>query len=688
MLTGRRPFQGGTKLAVASAILNKEPVPITSINSSTPSEIERTVARCLEKDPERRFQNAADLKVALEWLARDVESGRLHALGPTVQVNSRKRRLTLALTLLSAILIVAVVTTMYWLRPKPQASPDLQMVTSDLGLTTNPALSPDGKLLAYASDRSGEGNLDIWLQQLAGGQPVRRTHDPTDEVTPEFSPDGSSIAFKRTGSGIFIVPALAGEERQVAPVGLDPRFSLDGTQIAYWVGDEDTPAASAKVFAVAVGRGAPKQVAAEFADARYPLWAPNGEHLLFQGVRSSGDDPEWWVAPIAGGPAINTGILANLRKRGLSPAPGPGDWEGSHLAFSAYAQGGRHIWETALRPSGFLFSGSIRQVTFGTGLEGEPSIASDRKIALAGWYYRNNLWRLPLQKGEARPGSLQRLSETGAFDTHPSISADGKKIAFLSQRSGNRQVWIRDLEGAGESELTIGAGDKSAPTMSPDGSLVAYSVIENSKLSIYVVTTDSSRPGGPRRLCEDCGAPSDWLQDGRGILYTSGLPQRVYRLDLASGAGVPILEHPKFSLDQPHVCPDNRWIVFVATTSQDRTRIFVSPMGNNATADPNQWIAVTDGNSWDDKPRWFGGDALVYYSKRDHFGCLWQQRLRADTKQPIGAPSPVYHLHELRRSPRTLYRKDFEITVARDLVILNLAEASGNIWLISFPPSR
>jgi eukaryotic-like serine/threonine-protein kinase len=92
MLTGQRPFQGGTKLAVASAILNKEPVPIASINSSTPSEIERTVARCLEKDPQRRFQDAADLKIALEWLARDVESGRLGALKPAIHVASKTPR--------------------------------------------------------------------------------------------------------------------------------------------------------------------------------------------------------------------------------------------------------------------------------------------------------------------------------------------------------------------------------------------------------------------------------------------------------------------------------------------------------------------------------------------------------------------------------------------------------------------
>jgi eukaryotic-like serine/threonine-protein kinase len=682
MLAGHRPFQGNTGFAVTTAIMNNEPVPLTQVNRNMPPEIDRTVSHCLEKDPRQRFQNAADLKFSLEWLVQDIESGKLQAFKQSTEASGRIHHKVFALALLPVILVTAG-ALVYWTRPAPQSLPDPVSLTFDSGLTTNPTLSPDGKLLAYASDRSGEGNLDIWLQWIAGGQPVRRTHDPIDETDPDFSPDGSSIVFRRMGSGIFIIPTLAGEERQIAPSGLFPRFSPDGMQILYWAGDEDNPAPSGKIFITPLGRSAPIQIAANFADARYPLWASDGKHILFQGRRSPGDETEWWVVSTATGSAVNTGILTELRKRKLSPIPGPGDWMGDVLAFSAFsgaAQENQHIWQTILHAPDFRFSGSFKQITFGTGLECEPSIASDGKIALTSLHHRINLWRLPLQKGESHQRSLERLSETGTIDLNPSISSDAKKVAFLSRRSGISEVWIHELESNKENKLTIGPGDKSAPVIAPDGSLVAYSAIENGKPSIYIVPIDSSRSGGARRVCENCGTPSDWTPDGKEILYTAGFPQWVYRLNLESGASVPILQHPAYNLDQPHVSPDNRWIAFVAAISPDRSRLFISPMENTTPAKPNKWIGITDGSSWDDKPRWLGNDALIYYSNRDHFGCVWKQHLNSTTMQPMGSPSAVCHLHQLRCSPRTLYRKDFEITTARNLLILNLVEITGNIW--------
>ena len=108
--------------------------------------------------------------------------------------------------ILALISLAATVALTWWLaRPSPPPpAPTFTRLTSDSGLTTDPALSPDGKLVAYASDRAGSGNLDIWRQQLATGEAVRLTNDPADESEPTFSPDGSRIAFRseRDGGGI------------------------------------------------------------------------------------------------------------------------------------------------------------------------------------------------------------------------------------------------------------------------------------------------------------------------------------------------------------------------------------------------------------------------------------------------------------------------------------------------------
>src|SRR5262249_51259828 len=210
-----------------------------------------------------------------------------------------RRRLVVMMGIV--VLLIASVGVTWWLA-RPPSTPPLKQVlirlTSDAGLTTDPALSPDGKLLAYASDRSGQGNLDIWLKQIAGGEPLRLTKNKEDDREPVFSPDGSLIAFVsgRDGGGIYTVSALGGEERLVVKSGVRPRFSPDGRWIAFY---SDYP--ELKTYVVSATGGLPKPVAPDFHVALDPIWAPDGNHLLFLGSRAVGatENPEtmedWWV---------------------------------------------------------------------------------------------------------------------------------------------------------------------------------------------------------------------------------------------------------------------------------------------------------------------------------------------------------------------------------------------------------
>ena len=157
---------------------------------------------------------------------------------------------------------------------------ELTRVTSDSGLTAYPALSRDGKLLAYASDRAG-GIMNIWVQQVAGGEPVRVTDGPTDDTEPSFSPDGTVIAFRseRDGGGIYTVPALGGAARRIADQGRRPRFSPDGQWIAYWVGDQRQQFARNQTYIVPSSGGEPRRLASTFFSADDPLWSPDGQHM-------------------------------------------------------------------------------------------------------------------------------------------------------------------------------------------------------------------------------------------------------------------------------------------------------------------------------------------------------------------------------------------------------------------------
>ena len=154
--------------------------------------------------------------------------------------------------------------------------------------------------MAYASDRAGAGNLDIWRQQLATGEAVRLTSDPADESEPTFSPDGSRIAFRseRDGGGIYIVSAFGGEARLLARHGRRPRFSPDGTRIAYWV-PTGTVWYVGKVFTISSAGGPPAPFQPEFASALFPIWSADGTKLLFNGVRDARELPDGFHGLVA-----------------------------------------------------------------------------------------------------------------------------------------------------------------------------------------------------------------------------------------------------------------------------------------------------------------------------------------------------------------------------------------------------
>ena len=169
---GKRPFEGNTRMATLSAVLSQEPKPLREVAPEAPPELEKIVARCLRKDPDRRFHHMVDVKLALEELREDWESGKTaQGAAAARPAGSRKLAIGIAAGILLAVAAAGVAWFAARSRPASEALA-LRQLTFDSGLTTDPAISPDGKLVAFASDRSGEGNLDIWLQQAAAPLPA------------------------------------------------------------------------------------------------------------------------------------------------------------------------------------------------------------------------------------------------------------------------------------------------------------------------------------------------------------------------------------------------------------------------------------------------------------------------------------------------------------------------------------
>jgi len=217
---------------------------------------------------------------------------------------------------LTAIGACLVSLTAGWRLHNPSSAPPswkLTRLTTDTGLSDSPAISRDGKLVAYSSDIGAEGQMDLYLKQVTGGQPIRLTMDGAGNTTPDFSPDNSRIVFesRRDGGGIYEIPAFGGQARLLARGGKSPRYSPDGSQVSYWVG---TPAVDlwvpggGAVWVIPVAGGPPRRVAPNLTNARWPIWSPDGKRLLFNGYGSTKHSDisamDWWLADANGGEAI------------------------------------------------------------------------------------------------------------------------------------------------------------------------------------------------------------------------------------------------------------------------------------------------------------------------------------------------------------------------------------------------
>src|SRR2546425_2813009 len=219
--------------------------------------------------------------------------------------------------------------------------PQLSKITSDPGLSAWPALSGDGKWVAYASDRGSEGELHIWREPLEGGEPVRLTHEPATNTEPSFSADNRLVAYRseRDGGGIFVVPSAGGAERQLAARGRRPRFSPDGKWLAYWIARSDSASGRDELYVLPVSGGQPRRIVADFTSATLPNWSSDSTRLLFRGTSNSPETMNWWIVDVDGGsPVASNSIDVLIQHRMVQALPWdfrPYAWLDDRVLFSA-----------------------------------------------------------------------------------------------------------------------------------------------------------------------------------------------------------------------------------------------------------------------------------------------------------------------------------------------------------------
>jgi eukaryotic-like serine/threonine-protein kinase len=576
-----------------------------------------------------------------------------------------------------ALLMPAMVLAYWWIarRETPPPKLALRRITFDSGLTTDAAFSPDGSLIAFASDRSRKGDLDIWVQQAAGGEPLQLTRDPADDHEPSFSPDGTSLAFRseRDPPGIYAVSALGGAANLIARDGQAPRFSPDGKWIAYWIGsagDDFLPPAG-KIYVAPANGGVSRQICPDFASASFPVWSPDGSRLLFEGGRDSTAPAkrvfDWWIVSVNDGAVTQSGAFGALSRHNLHlPARHRGAaWIGDRLVFAASSGDSTNLWQLSVpanRP---------QRLTLGSGLELGPSIASNGTIAFSSLSETVDVWSLHIDVNRGEKASwMERATDSASKSVFPSVSADGNKVAYLSNRARGNGIWVKDFQ-TGQ-ELATGRLNVRYPRISHDGAKLAF--VEGQALFIA-----PSSAGAAERVCADCGRVWDWSPDGTRILYVApGSPSSVGELTIQSGAKRILLRDDHRDLANPQFSPDGNWVAFHTIGGPTQRQVFVSRYQPEAG-----WIAVTNGAGLDRNAAWSPDGSLLYFiSERDGFRCIWAQRLEPGSKRPSGPAFPAAHFHSARRSLSLLGDVGaIGLSAAPNRLVFSLGEVTGNIWL-------
>src|SRR3990172_1277552 len=555
MLTGETPFQGSSAVETMSAIINQPAPPVSrSVKGPLAEALSRIVERCLEKDPEDRYQTAKDLLSEVRRVRRDSESGA--RVADISAAPGRRRVLGWALLGLGAFAVLAysLLRLVGGPAPLPRFTHPIQ-VTLALGVEEYPSWSPDGQTLAYQSNQAG--NWDIWLTQVGSGQHLNRTEDHEgDDYNPSWSPDGREIAFisNRGGGGAYVMSPLTGSPRKVAVLAeRSPQWSSDGTQLAYVAGE----GFQAEVLSLASGES-----------RRFPLpgsgislwdlsWSPDGRFFVYldgPGGAQNTQITQLWLVRVDG-EAIP---ITNGKWNDQSPS-----WskDGKYLYFVSNRGGAMDLWRQEIGDG--VVMGEPEPLTAGVGMRTAFLSPDGTKLAYSRGRRVGNLWRVPI-RGDAPAtwGDAEQLTFDEAQVEFADVSPDGTLIALSSDRAGNPALWLMPAGGGEMQQLTTDPTPDWLPRFSPDGSRLAFYAYRSGNRDLWVMPASG---GQAKQITRNPGQdfyPS-WSPDGSSLVFWSVRDgnEDIYAIAF-DGSGEKRLTDDSAADRSPAISPDGAWIVF------------------------------------------------------------------------------------------------------------------------------
>ena len=621
---------------------------------------ERVIRRCMERDPVCRFP---DMKTAADTLV------------PPGLVGTPWRK-----AIAACLLVVCALGAWRWNVWRHRCLIcDVVQLTPDTDQSDEPSLSADGKLIAYSSDRAAAGNLDIFLQKLPNGSALRLTRDRARDTEPSLSPDGMFVAFRseREPSGIYLLDTRGGVEHRIVPDGHNPRFSPDGKSLTYWTGDMDQAVATGRIFVLNLSTYHSQQVAANFQDARYPVWSTDGRRILFTGCATQTHSLsacfDWWVDSIDNGALTQTHATNALRLNGLALSRlTTGAWDEGEVLFGGLSGSKRNLWSIDLSPNDWQVHGRPTLLIQRNTTDLNPT-TSHGTVAYTSMSGALHVWKLQ-QFAPSSSSELVKVTDDAEIDTTPSISQNGRFLVFQRGRAG-RNLILRDTRTDTETLLLQASSPVASPIVDSGGRWLAFEQQEHGNAFISLAELGVAT----RRICSDCDGPSGWFIGDQAFFFRKGSPSRIYIADTQTGQTKEILYDATGSLGEASWSSANHFLVFTVTRAT-RSAIWAVRLRENSALPEGPWIPITNFESTAHHPCWAGDGRRIYYvSDRDGSQKVFGQLFSPEKKTAVGDPLPVLSLRGERRSIDNVTRFAFNLSCGGDSLFLNLGEQTSTI---------
>jgi eukaryotic-like serine/threonine-protein kinase len=615
MLAGKRLFEGETVSDTLAAVLKTDP-DWGALPEETPPRVKELIRRSLTKDPKQRLQAIGEARIAMEETMAGVGADGVRPIDESAGAETGARRAPLRLLPWAlAVALIAVVYLWKFAAPAPQSAMHFSAVTNFAGVQAEPAISPDGRSVAFVSNR--DGNYNVYVGLVRGGSLIQITHDSNLESRPSWSPDGATLAYARLNHwglwDIWEIPALGGMPRRVILNATDPDWSPDGHSLAYlnhtnggiWIsGISGENARQAVPPWTASGQ-------VVFGWDTQPRFSPNGRQIAFAArYAEGGPDSRLAVADLDTG---KTRLLANGGLMALSPTWSP---DGQFIYFASSRGGTVNIWKI---PS---TGGEPEQITAGEGDDADLDVSKDgKRIVFGTLRLKIGISRLDLQEEPGQPGVKVLTTDPARNQVAPVFSPDGKHLAYFTNLKGveHEAIWVSDADGSNAKPLAQDARVNIFPTWAPDSRSLIYAStpIESDENAEYRRAPISG--GAPQTLFSvPKWSMSDVGVDGRMVFWGKNGqvetfdPRTAKRQPLGTTTGTARWEPLLWSPDQSSVA----YMVDPRTEDDPKAGLWVDDFKNP----PRQifrgwvvWIARGPGN-----------ELYLLEGKPDLNGVLWK----------------------------------------------------------------